>query len=68
MHAYVYVEKGEGTGSGNKDFDSHKCFMSLFLKNLFMFFLYEVTKSSSPKWLQKFGILSKEGGNYGKIF
>ena len=24
----MYVEKGEGSGSGNRDFDSHKCFMS----------------------------------------
>ena len=29
---------------------------------------YEALKSSSQSGFQKFGILSKKGGNYGKIF
>ena len=32
----MYVEKGEGSGSGNRDFDSHKCFMS-FISQKFVY-------------------------------
>ena len=32
MHAYVYVDHGEESGSGNRDFDSHELFMSSILK------------------------------------
>ena len=30
MQAYVYVEYGEGSGSGNRDLDSLELFMSFY--------------------------------------
>ena len=61
MHAYVYVEHGEGSGSGNRDFDSLELFMSYILKSLFMFMLYEAINPSSPKWLKIWNLVHNAG-------
>ena len=63
MYAYVYDEKGEGSGSGNRDFDSHELlYVFLFFKKNCLCSFFMIPLSPQAKVAPKiWDFVQKEG-------